>query len=87
MAADSESLNRVLKVLAANVAEVMPDVDPANISLDGKLVDHGCNSIDRADIVWKTLEDLELEVPVVEFSRVTGIRSLVELLCDHLEGR
>jgi|GEM_PF-3462474 len=87
MTKNFESLNLVLKTIAANVAEVMPDVDAASVSLDGKLADYGCNSLDRADIVWQTLEDLELEILVVEFSKVTDIRSLAELLCSHLEGR
>nr|ASV46893.1 hypothetical protein [uncultured bacterium] len=87
MAISSETENRVLRVIAANVAEIMPNVDASAVSIDGRLADYGCNSIDRADIVWKTLEDLQLEIPVVEFSGVSDIRGLTELLCRHLEAR
>jgi acyl carrier protein len=87
MATNPENLSRVLKTIAGNVAQIMPDVDAGRVSLDGRLADYGCNSIDRADIVWKTLEDLELDIPVVEFAAVTDIRSLAELLCSHLGGR
>jgi polyketide biosynthesis acyl carrier protein len=81
-----ESLQLVLGKIAANVAEILPGVDAAAVSLDRTLSSYGCNSIDRADIVWKTLEDLRLDIPVVEFSGVTDIRGLAELLCRYLEA-
>jgi acyl carrier protein len=87
MAMHPETQRLVLKTLAANVAEIMPDVDAAAVSIEGLLADYGCNSIDRADIVWKTLEDLRLDIPVTEFSGVSDIRGLTELLCRYLERR
>jgi len=82
-----EALNLVLRTIAANVGEIMPDVDPSAVSIDARLSDYGCNSIDRADIVWKTLEDLQLDIPIVEFSGVADLRGLTELLCRYLEAR
>ena len=84
--ANAESLRIVLKAIAHSVADVIPDLDEASVSIDGRLTDYGCNSIDRADVVWKTLDDLGLDVPVVEFAGVSDIRGLAELLCRHLEG-
>ena len=78
---------RVLATLAANVADLMPGIDPGRITLDGRLADYGCNSIDRTDIVWKTLEDLELDLPIRELAGVEDIRGFVAVLCRFLEAR
>uniref|UniRef100_UPI003BEF38E5 hypothetical protein n=1 Tax=Burkholderia arboris TaxID=488730 RepID=UPI003BEF38E5 len=77
----------VLQVIAANIAEFMPGIDPARVSIAGKLADYGCNSIDRMDIVWKTLDDLQLDIPVTEFGAVHDLRGLVTLLCGFIGRR
>jgi len=81
-----ESLKLVLNTIAANVAATMPGVEAAAVSIDRTLSSYGCNSIDRADIVWRTLDDLQLDISVVEFSGVADIRGLAELLCRYLEA-
>ena len=60
--------------------DVLPELDPAAVRLDGTLTDLGANSIDRADIVTQAMERLGVSVPVSEFQQVHGIRSLVGLL-------
>lgn len=77
---------RVLNTIANNVAELMPGIRAEQLSIDAKLADYGCNSIDRMDIVWKTLDDLDLRIPTVEFSGVSDIRGLVELFCRYIGG-
>lgn len=72
--------------VAANIAEFMPGLEPAQISMDARMADYGCNSIDRMDIVWKTLDDLQLDIPIVEFAAVHDIRGLVGLLCRYAGG-
>lgn len=77
----------VFNAVVRNIGEFMPGIDPGQISIDGKLADYGCNSIDRMDIVWKTLDDLKLDIPVTEFGAVHDLRSLVQLLCGFMGGR
>ncbi|AWV05253.1 phosphopantetheine-binding protein [Burkholderia sp. JP2-270] len=77
----------VLQVIAGNIADFMPGIDPAQVSIAGKLADYGCNSIDRMDIVWKTLDDLQLDIPVTEFSAVHDLSGLVALLCSFIGRR
>jgi polyketide biosynthesis acyl carrier protein len=59
-------------------------VEPAEISLEQHLADLGCNSIDRAEIVTLTMEELAVTVPIMEFSEVNNIRTLVELFRRYL---
>lgn len=81
---DSMNHQDVLEVVRRTAAEVLPDIDPAAVALDGTtLTDLGANSIDRADIVTMAMEELDITVPVGEFERVRDIRSLVELLLQY----
>ncbi len=81
-----ETMNEeaVLSVVKRNLALVMPDLDPEEISLDQRLADLGCNSIDRADIVTMAMEEIRVTIPVPEFRRVSNIRTLVELLRSYV---
>lgn len=74
----------VFEVVLRTTLEVLPDVHPDQVSIDGRLTDLGANSIDRADIVTMSMEQLGITVPIREFESVHDLRSLVELLRRHL---
>ncbi len=65
--------------LRDNLATVLTDVAPGELTLDRTLAELGCNSVDRAEVVTMTMEDLGITVPVMEFQDVKDVRSLVEL--------
>ncbi|MEV6865208.1 phosphopantetheine-binding protein [Streptosporangium subroseum] len=74
----------VFEAVRRNVLEVLPDLTPQDVSMKGTLTDLGANSIDRADVVTMTMEDLGIVVPISDFQSVHDIRSLVELLKKHV---
>jgi polyketide biosynthesis acyl carrier protein len=73
----------VLDVVRSCTTEVLPHLDPAEVTLDGNLTDLGANSIDRADVATLAMEKLGIAVPVGEFQGVNDIRSLVAVLRKH----
>lgn len=75
---------RVFAAVKRNLLDVVPDLDPDDVTIDQAMADVGCNSIDRAEVVTLTMEDLGVEVPVMEFRDVTNIRSLVDVLARHV---
>ncbi len=70
----------IFDVVRRKTTEVLPDIEPAEVSIDGSLSDLGANSIDRAEIVTLTMEELGVVIPVSDFSGVADVRSLVVLL-------
>jgi polyketide biosynthesis acyl carrier protein len=74
----------VFEAVKRNVLEVLPDLTPEDVSMKGTLTDLGANSIDRADVVTMTMEDLGIVVPISDFQSVCDIRSLVDLLKKHV---
>lgn len=75
--------DRVFAVVRRTTVEVLPDVTPEAVSINGNLTDLGANSIDRVDIVTMSMEQLGITVPPAEFERVHDLRSLVTLLREY----
>jgi polyketide biosynthesis acyl carrier protein len=75
--------NQIFATIKRNVLEVVPDVKPDAISMDCSLSDLGCNSIDRAEVVTLTLEQLHIDVPLHEFHRGEKIRQIVALMRSY----
>jgi polyketide biosynthesis acyl carrier protein len=74
----------IFEVVRRKTVEVLPDVPPSAVSIDGRLVDLGANSLDRVDIVTLTMDELGVVVPVTEFGGVSDLRSLVTLLGKYV---
>jgi polyketide biosynthesis acyl carrier protein len=76
--------NQVFEAVKRNLLDVIPELDPALVSIDKSLCELGCNSIDRAEVVTLTMEDLAISVPVSAFSEVHDIRTLVGVLAQRV---
>jgi polyketide biosynthesis acyl carrier protein len=60
--------------------EVLPFLSPEQVTMEKSLKDLGANSIDRMEVVTRSLEMLGLDIPLVEFAKVKDLRGLVEVL-------
>ncbi len=72
--------DRVLAVIRRNVLEVMPELTAGQVQPGRSLTELGCNSIDRAEVVSLTMEELGVDVPVTDFAEVRDIGTLAALL-------
>lgn len=81
---DDPELARVFTRIRENLLAVVPEVDPVAFAPEADLANLGANSIDRADIVAMTMEDLGVTVPVTEFAEVRDVGTLAALLRRHL---
>ncbi|GAB3555642.1 polyketide biosynthesis acyl carrier protein [Actinopolyspora lacussalsi] len=70
----------ILETVRRNVNLVVPEIEQSEVVSEASLTDLGCNSVDRADVVTTTMEELGISVPIAEFREVGDVASLVELL-------
>lgn len=77
----------VFNVVTNNICEVLPELEGYAFKYDDKLKDLGANSVDRAEIVAMSLESLDLEIPLVELSKVKNIGELAEALYEKLQSK
>ncbi|MET8488423.1 phosphopantetheine-binding protein [Streptomyces tendae] len=73
----------IFEAVRRNLGVVVYDLDTSTVTLDDSLAELGCNSVDRAEVVTLTMEDMGIDVPVMEFQQTRDIRSLVALLARH----
>ncbi|CCH31880.1 phosphopantetheine-binding protein [Actinosynnema sp. NPDC047251] len=74
----------VFDAVRDSLLEVVPDTDPAAVRPGRTLLDLGCTSIDRAEVVTLAMERLGVVVPIAEFQDVNDIDTIVALLGKHL---
>jgi polyketide biosynthesis acyl carrier protein len=75
--------NRIFATIKRNVLELVPEINPDEISMECSLSDLGCNSIDRVEVVTLTMEQLRINMPVHEFHRGDKIGQIVALMRSY----
>jgi polyketide biosynthesis acyl carrier protein len=73
----------VFNIVKTNILEVLPDLDPAEIREDRSMRDMGANSIDRADVIVQTMEQLGIKFRISELAEVKNIGGLVDFLVQR----
>lgn len=63
-----------------NILEVLPDLDACAVTGDKSMKDLGANSIDRADVIIQTMEQLGVTFKISELAEIRSIGGLVDFL-------
>lgn len=72
----------IFKIIKENIMEILPDLKEEKITLGESLRELGANSVDRMDIVVKTMEVIGVKVSLVETAQAGNIGELVDLLYE-----
>lgn len=78
---------KIFGLLKGNIKDILFDLDENAISIDKSLKSLGANSIDRADIIMQTMEELGLKMQLVEFGGAKNIEGLVDLFYEKLNNK
>jgi polyketide biosynthesis acyl carrier protein len=71
---------RIFATVKQIVLDVLPDVAPEAVTLSASLRELGGNSIDRAEVATRAMEQLDIVLPFTELARVGDLGGLVDLL-------
>lgn len=74
----------VFALLKKNISDVIPGIPPNNILPESSLRALGANSMDIADIIIQTLENLNLTTPLISFAKAKNIGELVNLIATKI---
>ena len=77
---------QILEIIAEHTREILPELDGQDIGPSDRLVELGANSVDRAEILMRVQESLDLTVPRVELYGPRNIGELAELLFEKLNA-
>ncbi|MGP3971258.1 phosphopantetheine-binding protein [Streptomyces sp. 6N223] len=76
---------KTFETLKSVFAEIM-EADVSAVTLADSLRDLGANSIDRADIITETMEQLDVSLPMVRFGEARNIGDIVAIICEGGEA-
>ncbi|TQR46690.1 acyl carrier protein [Paenibacillus popilliae] len=62
------------------IVEILPDIEVHEVQPEMSLKDIGANSVDRMDIIIRTMELTDIKVPLVEFGKLSNIQGIIDLL-------
>jgi polyketide biosynthesis acyl carrier protein len=77
----------IFTVVENSIREVLPEIDPQQITPEADLKDLGADSVDRADIITISMEALDLSIPVSELAGAGKVGTLVNLLEKKLAAK
>lgn len=75
--------NHVFQIVERNTYEVVPELAPGDFARADSLRDLGADSLDRAEILNLSLEELDLQTPMHQFASVQTIAELVDALWNQ----
>lgn len=74
----------IVRIIAEHTGAIVPELRDHEFRREDRLADLGANSIDRAEIVVRTLSSLSLRIPLVSTLQARNIGELAELLHARL---
>jgi polyketide biosynthesis acyl carrier protein len=74
------TVESIFDELVRQTVNILPDLRRDGIVSQDSLKSLGANSMDRADIIMMTLEQLELKTPLAEFATASNLGELAALI-------
>lgn len=70
--------------LKTAIIDIMIDVPNELLNPQQSLRDLGANSLDRAEIIMKTMVLLKLQIPLLSFAKANNINELIAIFASHM---
>lgn len=74
--------NTLFDYLKANLYACVPELEDTDIKITDSLADLGANSVDRADIIMMTLEDVNISIPLISFKDARNIEGIIDVILN-----
>lgn len=75
----------VFKKLKEAINYILPEIDLNGITMEDSLKEIGANSVDRAEIIYMTLEDSNVKLPMVSFNDAKNINDIIDIAVNALK--
>ncbi len=72
------------ELIKKQTIEIVPELADVDIKITDSLKDLGANSLDRAEILMFTMDELELDIPRVELFGANNIEELAVMFADKV---
>lgn len=73
----------IIERIKTNLLDILPDLKEETLDVNERFTNMGANSIDRADLIAMTLEDMDLDIPIFKLAEAKTIDELADQLLKH----
>lgn len=87
MSGHAVTRDEIFGIVRAHILDILTKLAPEDVRSDISMRSLGANSIDRAEVVVKSMADLSLKIPLVEFGNVGSIGELVDIFYEKAQAR
>lgn len=77
----------IFSIVRGHLLDILTKLAPEEVRSDVSMRNLGANSIDRAEVVVKSMADLSLKIPLVEFGNVGSIGELVDIFYERAQAK
>ncbi|WP_394832288.1 acyl carrier protein [Pendulispora rubella] len=85
MSGNEVTKDEIFGVVRGHILEILTKLAPADVRSDVSMKTLGANSIDRVEVIVKSMADLALKIPLMEFSNVSNIGELVDVFYEKMQ--
>ena len=78
---------QIFAVIKKNLIEILPELANREIKVNDSLRELGANSVDRAEILIKSLAELQLKAPLIDFANAKNIEELISIFIEKLQSQ
>jgi polyketide biosynthesis acyl carrier protein len=76
---------QVFEQIRKIIGDVVPELATRSISMEDSLKELGADSVDRAEILVRSMAALKLKVPLVEFGKAKNIDAIVAIFLRYIK--
>jgi polyketide biosynthesis acyl carrier protein len=76
------SKEQIFNTIVQQTLEVLPDLEGRDFVETDSLRDLGANSIDRSEIIMMTMEELELNIPMIHMAKAENMGELAAIMAE-----
>ncbi len=77
----------IFEVIVSNLRDILPEIEHEPIEYGSRLCLLGTGSVGRAELIEKTLEDLEIEANRFEFHAAANLGELAEMFTQRVNAK
>lgn len=75
--------DKIFEMIKANLLDVLPELDDETITMEHSLKELGANSIDRAEIILETLEEIQMNISMIKFGEAKNIGEIIGIILQE----
>lgn len=77
--------NQIFDVIKQVIIDVIPELTNHPITMNDSLKELGADSVNRAEIIIRSMATLQLKIPLIEFGQAKNIATITSIFAKNFQ--